>query len=91
MCESIGHWPLWGRCPKEKTTFLRGTQKVFKSSNIDFYLLYKQKILVQRYDKDSGGKGFYSCLKLPIALNEEEHQNEDTHTFIGRKSEFLIG
>ena len=24
-----------------------------------------------------------NILKLPIALNEEEHQNEDMHTFYG--------
>ena len=60
-------------------------------------LLYKQKVLVQRDDKDSGGgKGFDSCLKLPIALNEEEHQNEESSLKIrihlmAEKSEFLMG
>ena len=27
MCESIGHRPLWGRCPKGKTERKRGKRK----------------------------------------------------------------
>ena len=22
LCESIGHWPLWGRCPKTEWIFV---------------------------------------------------------------------
>ena len=37
LCESIGHRPLWGRCPKRKTTFA----KLNKSSNLRIFDIFQ--------------------------------------------------
>ena len=31
LCESIGHWPLWGRCPKRGTLGMRNALENFGS------------------------------------------------------------
>ena len=28
LCESIGHWPLWGRCPKSAVMIVESSDRV---------------------------------------------------------------
>ena len=59
-------------------------------------LLYKQKILVQRDDKDFGGEGIWLLFETADCFEWQRKSNwrifiEDMHTFNGRKVRIFDG